>query len=435
MLSSLLSLSLAALAFAEQNQIPGDCKNVAAYDARLQDSGGSSVLLKLCVEDVAALNAAMTEWQAARQQSVRGASLSPGGTQADAQNNTAAMVNAGAAADQNLAKAAATAQSKFDAITAGANEQVKFLDKQIQGILLLGSLSPVQKDQFRNLSGAARNDLVAVAGGAHQLSAQASQYAGQLRGNAEALVSQGSIAQGRGRNLTGNSQDAVTGAIGSEENPLNVKEVGATQNTLIGLGGAALITAGAVGGLYWVAQSSIKSVNSAAAARITQAQNAANNVINTAQGAAQNIIQFATNSANQIIANTAAAANAIYNQAKADLNSLQTNLTNEVTAQLKNLTTAGLTALQGELSSMFNGLIARANSEGNPTLAAGLQNTLNQLNGQISGEINRRGTGTSSTATSTATNSSATTNSNTTTTTTTNTSTATSVSTVTRIGL
>lgn len=421
MFSPFLSLSLALSAFAAQSPTPDDCKNVAAYQASLQAFGVANAHLKMCSDNVAAMRAAMADWKAANQKSRRAATLSADGTQAAALGNTAALAGAGAATDQGFAQAAANSKDKFDAITSSANSQIKRLDMETSRILSLDAVSASQKEQFRGVSLAARKDLAAVAAGSQQLSAGADKFSAQFRSNAQDFQMYQTENRRTAERLNGGAQDDP-----NARPPAPAAAQSSSNNVLIGLGGAALITAGAVGGLYWVSQKAIKSANDDASLRIAQAQAAANNVIanagstataviTAAQTAAQNIIQFATNSVNQIISNAAAAANAIYDKAKADIATLKTELTNEINDEFQYLTTAGLAKLEDELGTMFSGLIARAQAEGNAALASSLQSTLDQLKAQVDSEITRRGSSTataSGTTSATATSSSTATSTN-----------------------
>jgi F0F1-type ATP synthase membrane subunit b/b' len=399
MVSLVLSLSLAV--FAHAAKVPDACRNVAAYDTYMQ---GNTAHLKPCSENAAAIDLEFTNMKTSAQQVVHSAKQRNGGTQADALNNVSADAGARSETVGDWSKIASDSETKFNGMSDSLDKQVKQIDRETAKIA--PALSDSQRTNFLRLSAAARKDFTTLQGSAQNHASAANKLSTQFRGSANDLSKYGETNKDAADRLNG----------GGQQQPVAVKT--SSKNVLLGIGGGLLITGAAVGGLYWVSQKAIKSANDDGAARIAQAQAAANNVIanagatataviTAAQTAAQNIIQFATNSVNTIIANAAAAANAIYDKAKADINALKAELTSEVNAEFQYLTSAGLGKLQGELSSMFGGLISRAQSEGNSTLVASLQSTLAGLQSQIQTEISRRGSSTSSTvATSSATGSS-----------------------------
>ena len=394
--------SLPGLAFGETTK---ECLNVARFQASLESSASGADHTKFCVDSVNSIHRIWAEIKVAKSKAVQRARVRDEDSQASALGNTASVAEAGSETKVNWAKIAADSRSKFLAVGERLERQIGLLDRETKRVVSLPSVAGTQKLRVEAASDSARQDLVQLKKTAEGLALEASQLASSFQSEAGQLAHYSEQSDARAQRLSG-GQNAPA------------KE-GISRNLLIGLGGAAVITAAGIGGLYWVSQKAIKKADSAAAARISQAQGAANQVIDHASETAKQFIQFAINSANQIIANAAEAANRIYEKAKTDFPGMLSQLRSEMGAVFPNLTDAGLAKLQSESQTMFSGMIARAKAEGKNDLATNLQAAMDSLNGQIQQEVARRKSAapgaptSSSTAASTATNSATSTATNT----------------------
>jgi hypothetical protein len=308
---------------------------------------------------------------------------------------SARMDAQGSAVESQRAKALDEAFQSFARVENGANRMKQQLG--VDSIKAAGNASEMDRKKIRDLTSAAQSEFDRVAGEANSGAREAKRGFDESRANASQFGAQ-SLEDQRAAQRMRSGAPADTGNSVSP-------------NTLVAVGGAGLIVAGGIGGLYWVSQRAISkassSVNQDAAAislmanaSIDHAQNAANNVVNNAATQATNIIQLAIGSANQVIANAAGAATQIYNMAKADVVGLINTLSSQLVSEFKLLSTAGLQELSKEFKSILDGLIAQAKAAGDTTLANNLQQVEATILAQINQEIANRGLS-SSTATST----------------------------------
>jgi vacuolar-type H+-ATPase subunit H len=177
---------------------------------------------------------------------------------------------------------------------------------------------------------------------------------------------------------------------------------GVSTNTLVGLGGTALIVGGGLVGAAVVGSHLIKQGNKAAEQRIGQAELAANRTVSSAEESAKRtikeaeesakrIIQFANDSANNIIANMEAASKRIMDDIKKNADELIKKVEQEVKDAVKNLSSVSLTKLKSEVTKMFDDLIEKAKSEGNLALQQNLERAKKQALDEIDAELRRRG--------------------------------------------
>jgi vacuolar-type H+-ATPase subunit H len=294
------------------------------------------------------------------------------------------------------------------------------------------ALNATAQTQLKNYAFASAQEFQALAESDAKKWNHYSAKAAEFRASAQRF--QGSSEQNAdlARRLAGGDQ--VVGQQNVDKQFVQNQYVGEDKKTVsadtwVGLGGAALITAGAVGGIYLVGNKLVKKGDKAAEMRIAQAEESANRVIKNAEETAKRIIEFAVSSAGKIITNVEEAATRIYEKAKEDVQKLIGDLTEEVKAQFKNLSTEGLKKLRGEFESMFTGLIEKAKKEGNSALVTSLTNAWASLATTIDTEIASRKSTATSTSTSTGTSSTTSTSVSTSSSTSTATSSATSSST------
>ncbi len=216
----------------------------------------------------------------------------------------------------------------------------------------------------------------------------------KLRGDATRLQEASEETGRRGARLDGSEK--LDGGGGPSS-----KGGGISDNTLLALGGAAVIGAGLVGGLYFVSQAAINKADEAAALRIAQAEAAANRAIKNAEETATRILQLARETAGQLIADTLEAGKEIVRQARSDVEALVRQLLAELKLDFLYLTDAGVKKLEGELKTLFDKLIVAAQKVGDKTLEANLRKAWSGVQPAFQEELARRRS--TSTVTSTAT--------------------------------
>jgi|GEM_PF-3700114 len=382
LLALLLQFALLTESRAE-DRLPPDCKHVPQYDQVVSKYGATTAHTKACRE---AIGTIMNTWQwmkTAKSKAPRGATIGNSDSQAASLQNAAAIGEAGAVTTETYSQIAAKAKIQFSGVQEKLEARIKQLEREANVILGNTAVSAPLKAEFRQASADALSDFKKLHATARGLVAEAGKVSGEYQEEATLLNDNARRTRDSAERLDGGNQQPPP------------KE-GVSNNMMFGIGGAALIAAGTIGGLYWVSQKAIKSTDKAAAARIAQAETTANNVIKNAEEAAKRIITFATNSVNQIIANAEEAANRIYDRAKSDVDKLITDLRKEIQETFVNLTETGLRKLRTEMESMFNSLIARAKAAGDKVLEENLKKAWDSINGQISSEIaSRQGTSTS----------------------------------------
>lgn len=328
-------------------------------------------------------------------------------TQANAFNRTAEISASGSATKAKAAQVSEEARKGFVLVEAQAEKAAKYIRSKSVEAIQAGKFSGPRLTDFKNASLGAIQDYRLLQEDAHNRALAASQLAGEFQTDSTNLGKYADQSKKTAKRLEG----------GSSIDP----------NLLVGLGGAALITAGGIGGLYWVSQEAIKSANKDMEARIDQANKAAEERIKQAEEAAKRIIVLATGSANQIIANADEAMNRLYDRAKADGTALLTAVHNEIQQDFAVLTDQGIEKFQAELMAIIDKAIAKAKAEGNALAALALEKVKAGIIADIAAEKQKR-LGTNSTTTASATASSTSTSSSTSTASATSTSTSSSTS-------
>jgi hypothetical protein len=389
------------------DSIPAECQNVAAYEqfVTTKYSGTTGGYLKNCSDTVGSVRATIGKVKAAKQNSAPSTSVPNSSGQSGAFSNAAATAGGGATAAQGMSESMSTAHNELSAESDFLGKQIKRIDSD--RLKILGSNQNINQDiPFANSNSAAKNDLVKLQNSVNSAAAQTQVSASDYQGKAAHLRDFAGTAQQNSQN-TGNNWGAAQPVANTQG-----QGSGVSSGEWVALGGAGLIAAGAIGGMYYVSQKDISTANSDATARINQGQVVANGlianagatataVLTAAQNAATQILQFAFTGANQVITNEQTAAQNIFNDAQAAFTTLSANLQAEIQSTFQNLTATGLQQLNTQLQSMFAGLIAQATAAGNTLLAQNLQNLLNTLQQEIQNEINLKNSGGSGTNTST----------------------------------
>lgn len=434
-LSSRAFIWLFLLALVPGGAFAGDCDNAANYDLAVRQYGGSGGFAAACK---ALLQGIKSTQQKLRAELKRVGAPVPGElgeSQAGAFHATAGMQAQGSAAEGERKRIAEEGITKFTGLSKRAQEMKVRLGQE--ATKAAASTPAGQRDRIQMLHNSASMDftnLDAVAqAGAAEAKRGAKSFGRSQAGFAAGAVRDEATAQGfRGRDFSAvqpGSAPPAAAAPPVAPPPAAPEGGGVSANTLVAVGGAGLVVAGAVGGLYWVSQRAISKANGdirdrlnqadyIAAARIQQADQAADARIKQADGAAnkmieraERILQLAVGSANQIIANAQSAAIRIYEMAKKDITNLLTTMRAQMIADFRLLTTEGLQKMMKELSDLLDGLIRRAQAEGNAELASSLTQLKASLLSDIQQEIARRAAaGGSATATATATSTSTATN-------------------------
>ncbi len=194
---------------------------------------------------------------------------------------------------------------------------------------------------------------------------------------------------------------------------------GISKNTLVALGGAAVIGAGVVGGMYWVTKKSIQ-----------RAEDSAMRVIREAEASATRMVEMAEGSVNRVIRDMEGSVDRIYARIQTNLDSMIADLSGDMDLAFSKLSTPGLEKLNTEMGQVFDALEQRATSENKPELVEKIRTARERIMGRIQQEMARRTAGTSSsTSTSTSSSTATESESSTETGTSTDTSTSTTVST------
>lgn len=398
----LLALSLPAFA-----QVPADCKNVALFERALQRAQINSDYLKACSEFVEDLADIQKKVQEGKIKSMVAAETVEGTGQADSLRNVANITAAGGATKHKLGDVASDAHTAYSTVAEESQGKIHSLNRDATRVLKM-NFAQQDKEQFSQLAMDARKELENIRYAARSGAALAEKSAQEQYGKSVAL-----------RQYAGRQSEAAD-TLGS--NASKAPGSGVSNDTLLLVGGGALIAGGVVGGLYYATKKSIDQADVAAQARIAQSEAAANRVIANAEASAGRMIILLKDSTNQIIADAAATATRLYERAKADLQNFIPDLVRELQGSFSALTDAQLVKLKLELESLLQTQIDRANREGNTALAAKLTTARDNAIAEIDKEIAKRAGGTS-TSTATGTSSGTSTSSGT------NTSTGTSSST------
>lgn len=385
----LAALALISAFFSGAAGAQDPCARVGVYErgAKAVEPVRAVDFLKECEDAVKAMTAIQQSVQASRR-GVRFDSGGPaaGGGQADQLGQAAASARAGATAQAQHEQITRAGQARFARVTEHLNGMMERLEREARGIAARPGATPDVRSRVAVLARNAKADFEQLRDLAEEISRGLERTVIHHQASGQQLDANSALAEENARRLR------EANSLRNTQAPA-APAAGISNDTMVTLGGVALITAGAVGGIYWVGSKMIR-----------QGENAADRTIAKVEESAKRIIEFAASSASNVIANVEAAANRIYDKAKSDVEGLINNLKTEVAAQFAFLTDAGLLKLKEELNSMFTSLINRARNEGNQALADSLTRTWNSLRDMIDGERRRRGGNTPTiTATSTST--------------------------------
>jgi hypothetical protein len=368
---SLFPLLLLTIFAWANTEIPKECANLQRFDAIAKQAGKNTVYAEGCKKSFEQIAKIHREMRLAASGTNFKAQASEGVSQADMLGDAAAIANQGGMSKEtraNILKQAAQKQLEV------AERAKKAKETYIKEVLI------VRKYVTAN---AANYDVIAENGGAEwdRVKNVAANYA-----NAAATAADQQLLAAS--NLYQQEQDLRQSQRNLEGG--NGKESGVSQNTLVALGGAALISAGALGGLYWVGKKTVDRADKKASARIAEAEERARVIIAEAEAAAKRVIEFAEGSVDRVIKNAEGSVDRIYQRMKTDFDALMLDLNTDIETSFSKLTTPGLEKLKTEMGEIFDKVEQRAKDQNQPGLGERIQTARARVMNKIQGEIDRR---------------------------------------------
>lgn len=396
----LLALLTYALAY---GQAPEGCENLYQFDNVAKLSKPEERYSVACQKTYERIVAVHQEMRRAVGGVEFRAGTPQGATQADMLDDAAAIANSGGLTKEARARILDTASRKQDIIRKEAEDFRQSFLKKAQALRGRVQQDPRILQRYDEIT-ANGNDEWAKA---RNIAAQYSNAAREAKQTQLLAATELYGTEGRIRE----SRERMEGGRETETKP------GISKNLVIGLGGAALIGAGVVGGMYWVTKKAVD-----------RAEDSAMRVIQEAEASAARMVEMAEGSVNRVIRDMEGSVDRIYARIQTNLDSMIADLQGDMDLAFSKLTTPGLEKLNTEMGQVFDSLEQRATAENKPELVERIRTARARIMGRIQQEMDRRAGNTSS-STSTSTSTATGTESSTSTETSTDTSTSTTVST------
>lgn len=366
------------LAIEAKAEVPKPCRNNAMLDSFLANSTSNADWLKNCASFLESLNTIEATVRSMVQKTTK-ITVSTDGNQAQALDNLAAAAGSGGDVQSQKAKIAEYTKDAYSKLVTQVNNRIDKLDRVVND--LGPKYTGVEKDNFETTAENAKKELKAIRDQALARAYATDTLATGFKQSADVL---------------NNQSDAAAAAAASLKNgetpntPPPQKSSGVSGNTMVALGGAAVIAAGTVGGIYVVGNQIEKNANKDSKKRIEQAEQAALNVVNAAEQSAKNVIQFASDQANQVLANAEETGQKLIDMAKNNFAEMIPTLSAELSSSMSKLSTERLEKLNSELNAVFDAQIAKATASGDQTLVDNLVKAKASVNKQIEDELKRR---------------------------------------------
>ncbi len=364
------------------NDVPKECANLAIFDGIAKKAGRNVGFAEGCRKSYEQIAKIHREMRLAASGTNFNAPVSTGVSQADMLGDAAAIANQGGMTKEARAKILKTAANRQREVVERATKAKEAYIKEVLIVRKSVTTNVVVYDGYAENGGAEWDKVKNLA----------ANYAAAADTAVDQQIVAASNLYSKEEELRRSKQKMEGG---------DAPKSGVSKNTLVALGGAALISAGVVGGLYWVGKKTVDRADEKAAARIAEADQRAREIIAEAEAAAKRVIEYAKGSVDRVVKNAEGSVDRIYQRIQTNFDALMVDLNADIESAYGKMTTPGLEKLKTEMGEIFDKVEQRANEQNQPGLVERIQSARARVMSKIQAEIDRRNPATTSTSSTT----------------------------------